>query len=220
VIQRRSQDSTAFASQTFENFVCSDLPDEQEKRRRSRLDCRRHVFHPFVIDANVGQLIADGTRCRSDSSARQRHQKDQSNQRAPKGSGNPVKSVVGRAEIRRGRRGTAETHEYDTPVLVEGRGSTTKLGSCVIGGECFLVSSQACERDAQLDAVASAGLARDPFVFSERPIPLCCLLPVFRLYRAFCRLREPLCWVNWRQVIRFKEERLGSFRIPREISML
>src|SRR6266478_218234 len=122
-------------------------------------------------------------------------------------------SVVRRAELRYGRRGTAETHEYGTSVLMKGRGCAAELDGYVIGRECLLVSRQACEREAQPGVVAGAGLARDPFVLSEYPVALCCLLPVFRLHRAFRRLREPLRRVGWRQVIRFHEERLCSFRI-------
>src|ERR1700740_1891201 len=54
----------------------------------------------------------------------------------------PGMSVVGCAEIRHRARGTPETQEYDTPVLVEGRGSTAKLDGRVIGRDCLLVSPQ------------------------------------------------------------------------------
>src|SRR5271157_5014752 len=85
----------------------------------------------------------------------------------------PGMSVVGRAEFRRGPRGTAKTHEYDTSVLMKGRGCTAKLDGCVIGCECLLVSRQVCEHEAQPGIVAGAGFARDSFVFSEHAVQLC-----------------------------------------------
>src|SRR5229473_6646071 len=122
-------------------------------------------------------------------------------------------SVVGGAELRYGRRRTAKTHEYETSVLMKGGGRTAKLDGCVIGRQCLLVSRQACEREAQPGVVAGAGLARGALVLGEHSVVVYCLLPVFRLHRAFRRLREPLRRVSGRQLIGFHEKRVCSFRI-------
>src|SRR5271155_956243 len=129
----------------------------------------------------------------------------------------PGMSIVGRAELRRGRRGTAKTHEYDTSVLMKGRRCTAKLDGCVISRECLLVSRQISEHEAKSGIVAGAGFARDSFVFSEHAVPLCCLLPLCSLRRAFRRLREPLRRMSRRQVIGFHKERLCSFRIAARV---
>src|SRR5271155_5696696 len=129
----------------------------------------------------------------------------------------PGMSVVGRAELRRGRRGTAKTHEYDTSFLMKGRGCTAKLDGCVISRECLFVSRQVCEHEAQSGIVAAACFARESFVLSEPAVQLWCHLPVCSLRRAFRRLREPFRRMSRRQMVGFHKERLCSFRITARV---
>ncbi|SDJ62953.1 cAMP-binding domain of CRP or a regulatory subunit of cAMP-dependent protein kinases [Bradyrhizobium sp. Rc2d] len=83
MVERRLQHSAAFTLETFKHFVGRHLANQHEEGSGSGLNGGSRFLHPFVLDADIGQISAKSAGRRTEGSARQRHQKDQANKRSP-----------------------------------------------------------------------------------------------------------------------------------------
>src|SRR6516165_7072685 len=122
VVEGGAQHRAADTLKTRQHLVGGHFADQQEQRRVARLQALRNILHELVVDAVIRQGAAERAGGCADRRAGERHQKDQTDQGAPK-----------RSRYRTGRRRMEQLVELDTAVrLLDGDDSVAEFDQVVL----------------------------------------------------------------------------------------
>src|SRR6516165_5642661 len=122
VVEGGAQHRAADTLKTRQHLVGGHFADQQEQRRVARLQALRNILHELVVDADIRQGAAERAGGCADRRAGERHQKDQTDQGAPK-----------RPRYRTGRRRMEQLVELDTAVrLLDGDDSVAEFDQVVL----------------------------------------------------------------------------------------